>query len=229
MIGGGTGVYRLDRRAGHLHGRQSRRSRTRSGSMCSRRCASCRELLRRVRRAGAGGAAQRDATRTKRGEAMNAADDGRMDIDEIMRYLPHRYPFLLVDRVTSIEPGKSIRGHQERDDERAAISGPLSRTIAVMPGVLVIEALAQLASILAWKMSGRTPGDGTLIFFAGIDDARFRRQVRPGDQLCSSRRCSAWCAASASSTCGAKVDGEIVAEANLLAAMRMPDIDAKGG
>ena len=53
----------------------------------------------------------------------------------------------------------------------------------VMPGVLVIEALAQLASILAWKIAGRTPGDGTLIFFAGIDDARFRRQVRPGDQL----------------------------------------------
>ena len=53
----------------------------------------------------------------------------------------------------------------------------------VMPGVLVIEALAQLASILAWKIAGRSPGDGTLIFFAGIDKARFRRQVVPGDQL----------------------------------------------
>ena len=150
---------------------------------------------------------------------MNAANDGRMDIDEIMRYLPHRYPFLLVDRVTSIEGNKSIRGIKN-----VTMNEPY---FAVMPAVLVIEALAQLASILAWKISGRDPGDGTLIFFAGIDDARFRRQVRPGDQLVLESEVHRLVRGIGKFAVRAKVDGEIVAEANLLAAMRMPDVERK--
>jgi 3-hydroxyacyl-[acyl-carrier-protein] dehydratase len=98
---------------------------------------------------------------------------------------------------------------------------------AVMPAVLVIEALAQLASILAWKISGRDPGDGTLIFFAGIDDARFRRQVRPGDQLVLESEVQRLVRGIGKFAVRAKVDGEIVAEANLLAAMRMPDVERK--
>ena len=159
---------------------------------------------------------------------MNAADDGRMDIDEIMRYLPHRYPFLLVDRVTSIEAGRSIRGIKNVTMNEPHFGGHFPH-YAVMPAVLVIEALAQLASILAWKMSGRTPGDGTIIFFAGIDNARFRRQVRPGDQLVLESEVQRLVRGVGKFDVRAKVDGEIVAEANLLAAMRMPDIDAKGG
>jgi 3-hydroxyacyl-[acyl-carrier-protein] dehydratase len=157
---------------------------------------------------------------------MNAADDGRMDIDEIMRYLPHRYPFLLVDRVTSIEGNRSIRGIKNVTMNEPYFGGHFPE-FAVMPAVLVIEALAQLASILAWKISGRDPGDGTLIFFAGIDDARFRRQVRPGDQLILESEVQRLVRGIGKFAVRAKVDGEIVAEANLLAAMRMPDVERK--
>jgi 3-hydroxyacyl-[acyl-carrier-protein] dehydratase len=159
---------------------------------------------------------------------MNAPDDGSMDIEEIMRYLPHRYPFLLVDRVTSLETDKSIRGIKNVTMNEPYFGGHFP-AYPVMPAVLVIEALAQLASILAWKMSRRTPGDGTLIFFAGIDKARFRRQVRPGDQLILESEVQRLVRGVGKFSVRAKVDAEIVAEADLLAAMRMPDANPKVG
>ena len=152
---------------------------------------------------------------------MNAADDGSMDIDEIIRYLPHRHPFLLVDRVTWIEPGKAIRGIKNVTVNEPFFPGHFP-DFPVMPGVLVIEALAQLASILAYKATGHTPADGTIIFFAGIDDARFRRQVRPGDQLVLEAEVQKLVRGIGKFAARARVDGQIVAEANLLAAMRMP-------
>jgi 3-hydroxyacyl-[acyl-carrier-protein] dehydratase len=159
---------------------------------------------------------------------MSEADDGSMDIEEVMRYLPHRYPFLLVDRVTSLEPGKSIRGIKNVSMNEPFFGGHFPG-YPVMPAVLVIEALAQLASILAWKIAGRSPADGSLIFFAGINDARFRRQVRPGDQLVLESEVQRLVRGIGKFAVRAKVDGEIVAEANLLAAMRMPDTAAGGG
>ena len=81
---------------------------------------------------------------------------------------------------------------------------------------------------MAWKMSRRTPGDGTLIFFAGIDNARFRRQVRPGDQLHLESEMQRLVRGIGKFAVRAKVDGEIVAEADLLAAMRTPDTSVKG-
>ena len=152
---------------------------------------------------------------------MSAADDGRMDIDEIMRYLPHRYPLLLVDRVISLEPNRSIRGIKNVTMNEPYFPGHFPQ-FAVMPAVLVIEALAQLSSILAYKSTGHTPDDGTLIFFAGIDDARFRRQIRPGDQLLLEAEVQKLVRGIGKFAARAKVDGEIVAEANLLAAMRIP-------
>src|SRR5512136_1884881 len=113
---------------------------------------------------------------------MTTHDDGSMDIHAIMEYLPHRHPFLLVDRVLAIEPDKSIRGIKNVTMNEPFFPGHFPG-FPVMPGVLVIEALAQIASILAWMMVRRKPGDGSLIFFAGIDNCRFRRQVVPGDQL----------------------------------------------
>jgi 3-hydroxyacyl-[acyl-carrier-protein] dehydratase len=98
---------------------------------------------------------------------------------------------------------------------------------AVMPAVLVIEALAQLSSILAYKSTGHSPDDGTLIFFAGIDDARFRRQIRPGDQLLLEAEVQKLVRGIGRFAARAKVDGEIVAEANLLAAMRIPGATRK--
>jgi 3-hydroxyacyl-[acyl-carrier-protein] dehydratase len=159
---------------------------------------------------------------------MNAAHNGSMDIEEIMRYLPHRYPFLLVDRVTELVEGKSIRGIKNVTMNEPFFVGHFPN-YPVMPAVLVIEALAQLASILAWTIAGRTPGDGSLIFFAGIDDARFRRQVRPGDQLSLESEVQRMVRGIGKFAVRAKVDGEIVAEANLMAAMRMPDTNAKAG
>ena len=150
-----------------------------------------------------------------------------MDIDEIMRYLPHRYPFLLVDRITDIEEKKSIKGIKNVTMNEPFFGGHFPG-YPVMPAVLVIEALAQIASILAWKIAGRTPGDGSLIFFAGIDNARFRRQVRPGDQLHLESEVQRLVRGIGKFAVRAKVDGEIVAEANLLAAMRTPDTGAKG-
>ena len=159
---------------------------------------------------------------------MSGGNEGRMDIDEIMRYLPHRYPFLMIDRVTSIEPGKAIRGLKNVSVNEPYFPGHFPE-YAVMPAVLVIEALAQLASILAWKLAGRMPGDGTLIFFAGIDNARFRRQVRPGDQLVLEAEVQKFVRGIGKFAVRAKVDGEIVAEADLMAAMRMPNVEPKGG
>ena len=159
---------------------------------------------------------------------MNAAGNGSMDIEGIMRYLPHRYPFLLVDRVTELVEGKSIRGIKNVTMNEPFFVGHFPN-YPVMPAVLVIEALAQLASILAWTIAGRTPGDGSLIFFAGIDDARFRRQVRPGDQLILESEVQRMVRGIGKFAVRAKVDGEIVAEANLMAAMRMPDTNAKAG
>ena len=145
-----------------------------------------------------------------------------MDILEIMRYLPHRYPFLLVDRIDELVENKSIRGIKNVTMNEPFFEGHFPG-YPVMPAVLVIESLAQIASILAWKMSGRTPGDGGLILFAGIDGARFRRQVRPGDQLVLEAEVQKLVRGIGKFSVRAKVDGELVAEAELMAAMRMPD------
>ena len=147
---------------------------------------------------------------------------GAMDIEEIMRWLPHRYPFLLVDRIVALEPGKSIRGIKNVTMNEPFFQGHFPG-YPVMPAVLVIEALAQIASILAWQISGRSPGDGTIIFFAAIDNARFRRQVRPGDQLALESEVQRMVRGVGKFAVRAKVDGEIVAEADLMAAMRIPE------
>ncbi len=153
---------------------------------------------------------------------MTTTKSGAMDIEEVMRYLPHRYPFLLVDRITELVENKTIAGIKNVTMNEPFFQGHFPG-YPVMPAVLVIEALAQLASILAWKIAGRSPGDGTIIFFAAIDNARFRRQVRPGDQLVLEADVERMVRGVGKFAVRAKVDGEIVAEANLMAAMRIPD------
>jgi len=151
-----------------------------------------------------------------------------MTLEQIKEYLPHRYPFLLIDRVIELERGKRILGLKNVTMNEPFFVGHFPG-YPVMPAVLVIEALAQIASILAWKISGRDPGDGALIFFAGIDDARFRRQVRPGDQLVLEADVQRLVRGVGKFDVRAKVDGEIVAEAHLMAAMRVPDKGSNGG
>jgi 3-hydroxyacyl-[acyl-carrier-protein] dehydratase len=158
---------------------------------------------------------------------MSETAGGAMDILEVMQYLPHRYPMLLVDRVTELVPNTSIRGIKNVTMNEPFFPGHFDGW-PVMPGVLVIEALAQLASILAWKTVGRKPGDGWNIFFAGIDNARFRRMVLPGDQLVLEGVLQRQVRGIGKYAVRASVDGASVAEADLMAAMRNPQEDAKG-
>ena len=155
---------------------------------------------------------------------MSDPDACTMDILQIMEYLPHRYPMLLVDRVTEFVAGKSIRGIKNVTMNEPFFQGHFPG-YPVMPAVLVIEALAQIASILAWQALGLKPGDGTLIFFAGIDNARFRRMVFPGDQLTLEGEVQRLVRGVGKYHVRARVGDEPVAEADLLAAMRNPTKD----
>jgi 3-hydroxyacyl-[acyl-carrier-protein] dehydratase len=147
-----------------------------------------------------------------------------MDVNEIMTYLPHRYPFLLVDRVTAIEPGKSIRGIKNVTMNEPFFQGHFP-AYPVMPGVLVVEALAQVAAILSHLIAGTKGDRGALIFFAGIDNARFRRQVLPGDQLILEAEVIRIVRGVGKFHAWAHVGDEMAAEAELMAAVRRPPND----
>jgi 3-hydroxyacyl-[acyl-carrier-protein] dehydratase len=105
-----------------------------------------------------------------------------IDIHQILKRLPHRYPFLLVDRVTELEAGKRIRALKNVTINEPFFVGHFPQR-PVMPGVLMLEALAQAAALLGFLTNDVTPDDKTLYYFAGIDGARFKRPVEPGDQL----------------------------------------------
>jgi 3-hydroxyacyl-[acyl-carrier-protein] dehydratase len=105
-----------------------------------------------------------------------------MDIHQILQKLPHRYPFLMVDRVLEIEKGKSIKALKNVTINEPFFVGHFPHR-PVMPGVLMLEAMAQAAALLSFATQGVTPDDKTVYYFAGIDAARFKRPVEPGDQL----------------------------------------------
>ena len=105
-----------------------------------------------------------------------------MNIQEILEYLPHRYPFLLIDRVIECELGKRIRALKNVSVNEPYFNGHFPY-YKVMPGVLVVEAMAQAAAILSFRTMGIKPDDKSVYYFAGIDRARFKKPVFPGDQL----------------------------------------------
>ena len=105
-----------------------------------------------------------------------------MDIHEILKKLPHRYPFLMVDRVLELDKGKRIRALKNVTINEPYFAGHFPYR-PVMPGVLMLEALAQAAAILAFDALDMAPDDKSVYYFAGIDGARFKRPVEPGDQL----------------------------------------------
>lgn len=105
-----------------------------------------------------------------------------MDIQDVMRYLPHGYPFLLVDRVLSYDRGQQIRALKNVTINEPFFQGHFPH-YPVMPGVLILEAMAQTAAILGFRDNDTTADDGNAYLFAGVDKARFRAPVRPGDQL----------------------------------------------
>jgi 3-hydroxyacyl-[acyl-carrier-protein] dehydratase len=142
-----------------------------------------------------------------------------VDIHEILKYLPHRYPFLLVDRVLSCEPGKGITALKNVTINEPFFSGHFPN-YPVMPGVLVIEALAQAAGILTLKSVSAKPDQDSIFYFVGIDAARFKRPVQPGDQLILKatilrERIGIW-----KYSAKAEVDGRVAAEAELMCTMR---------
>lgn len=108
--------------------------------------------------------------------------DYYLDIQGILKHLPHRYPFLLVDRVLECKPGESLTAIKNVTFNEPYFLGHFPQK-SVMPGVLILEALAQATGILAFQTAGRSPDEGSLYYLVGIDHARFKQTVVPGDQL----------------------------------------------
>jgi len=142
-----------------------------------------------------------------------------MDIHQILKQLPHRYPFLLVDRVLEIETGKRIKALKNVSMNEPFFTGHFPHR-PVMPGVLMLEALAQAAALLAFNTLNVVPDEKTVYYFAGIDDARFKRPVEPGDQLILEAELERMRAGMFKFKARAKVGDEIAVEAGLLCTMR---------
>lgn len=142
-----------------------------------------------------------------------------MDVNEIREYLPHRYPFLLVDRVLELEKGASIVAIKNVTVNEPFFNGHFP-DYPVMPGVLIVEAITQAAGLLGFKTMDKTPQDGSIYYFVGADKLRFKRPVVPGDQLkleatIVSERRGIWKFDVRSS-----VDGDTVSTATILCADR---------
>ncbi|HEY0858524.1 MAG TPA: 3-hydroxyacyl-ACP dehydratase FabZ [Albitalea sp.] len=142
-----------------------------------------------------------------------------MDIHEILKKLPHRYPILLVDRVLELEKGKRIKAIKNVSINEPFFMGHFPHR-PVMPGVLMLEALAQAAALLSFETLGKTPDDKTVYYFAGIDGARFKRPVEPGDQLTLDVTLDRAKAGIFKYTGRASVGNELAVEAQLMCTMR---------
>jgi len=145
-----------------------------------------------------------------------------MDVQEILEYLPHRYPFLLVDRVLAFESGQSLTGLKNISYNEPFFTGHFPQR-PIMPGVLILEALAQATGILAFKSEGERPDHRSMYYLVGVDNARFKRPVEPGDQLILEVRLDRIKRGIGKFFGEAKVDGQLVATAELMCARR--DID----
>ncbi|MEN9764660.1 MAG: 3-hydroxyacyl-[acyl-carrier-protein] dehydratase FabZ [Pseudomonadota bacterium] len=151
-----------------------------------------------------------------------------MQIQEILDLLPHRYPFLLVDRVISLTPGERIHAQKNVSVNEEFFNGHFPH-FPVMPGVLIIEALAQAAGILSFKTMEMKPDDKSVIFFVGIDNARFKRPVVPGDVLALHVSIERNVRGIWKYKAQAMVDEALVAEADLMCALRdVPQSGAAG-
>ena len=141
------------------------------------------------------------------------------DLALIKRILPHRYPFLLVDKVRDIVPMESCVGIKNVTSNEPHFEGHFPQE-PVMPGVLIIEAMAQAAALLSFKSTGVKPDDSTVVYFAGIDNARFKRPVVPGDQLIFDVEITHAKRNIYKYKARASVDGELAAEAELMCAIK---------
>lgn len=153
------------------------------------------------------------------------ADGDVLNIQEILRKLPHRFPFLMVDRIREVEPNRRIVGIKNVTVNEPYFQGHFP-VRPIMPGVLVIESLAQAAGVLVIHTLGEA-GEGRLIYFMSIDNARFRKPVEPGDVLVlevekERERGNVWRLG-----CVAKVDDGVVAQATITAMLLSPEESAQ--
>ncbi|PKO43325.1 MAG: 3-hydroxyacyl-[acyl-carrier-protein] dehydratase FabZ [Betaproteobacteria bacterium HGW-Betaproteobacteria-22] len=142
-----------------------------------------------------------------------------MDIHEILDHLPHRYPFVLVDRVISIELGKEITAIKNVSVNEPYFPGHFPYH-PVMPGVLIVEAMAQAAAILSFKTMNTKPTDDSVYYFAGIDSARFKKPVSPGDQIVLNVKIDRILKGIWKYSGVATVDGAVVAEAQMMCILK---------
>jgi 3-hydroxyacyl-[acyl-carrier-protein] dehydratase len=149
-----------------------------------------------------------------------------LNIHEVLAHLPQRYPLLMIDRVLQFEPGKRIVALKNVTANEPHFPGHFPNR-PIMPGVLILEAMAQAAAILGFRTMGEAPDENSVYYYAGIDKARFKKPVVPGDQLeievaVTAAKRGVWKFA-----CLARVDGEVVAEAEILCALRGIGADRK--
>ncbi|MDT8451747.1 MAG: 3-hydroxyacyl-ACP dehydratase FabZ [Gammaproteobacteria bacterium] len=142
-----------------------------------------------------------------------------MYIDEIRRFLPHRYPFLLIDRVLDCVPGETLTAIKNVSVNEPFFTGHFPET-PIMPGVLIIEALAQATGLLGFRTMSEEPSADLLYMLVGVDDVRFKRQVVPGDQLTLKAKLERRSKVIWKFSCEASVDGHVVTAANLLCAAK---------
>ncbi len=140
-----------------------------------------------------------------------------MYIEEIRKFLPHRYPFLLVDRVIECIPGESITAIKNISVNEPQFTGHFPNQ-AIMPGVLIIEALAQATGLLGFRTMSEEPSEDILYMLVGVDNVRFKRQVVPGDQLVLKAKIERRSKIIWKFSCEATVDGELCTAASLLCA-----------
>ncbi len=145
-----------------------------------------------------------------------------MDIHRILKLLPHRYPILLVDRVLEVEDKVHIKALKNVSINEPFFNGHFPNR-PVMPGVLMLEALAQTAALLSFHSMGQEPDENTVVYFVGIDGARFKRVVEPGDQLILEAWVERAKAGIYKYKARASVDGETAVEAELMCTMRRVD------
>ena len=145
------------------------------------------------------------------------SSDKTLDIHKILKHLPHRYPFLLIDRVTDYKEGEYLHAYKNITYNENYFTGHFP-VRPVMPGVLILEALAQATGILAFKTNGAMPSDKSLYYFVGIDNARFKKPVEPGDQLVLEVKLVKQKGPVWKFSAEAKVDGKVVASADLMCA-----------
>jgi len=141
-----------------------------------------------------------------------------MDVNEVLAHLPQRYPLLMIDRVKECEPGKRIVALKNVSVNEPYFPGHFPHR-PIMPGVLILEAMAQAAGVLVFRSAGTRPDEKTVYYYVGIDNARFKKPVVPGDQLEIEVHLERHLRGISRFRCEARVEGKVVAAATILCSM----------